>query len=898
MEDRSTRAFKALLSLYPSGFRDEYGREIALMFEDRYRRAAGSPQRAIVWLESLGGLMREAPKEHGRVLAHDLRYALRALRTHPLFAATIVLTLSLGIGANTAIFSLINAVAFRDLPLTDPGQLLSVRIDSPTPVPQRFSWPQFEQLRSVAPTGSLTAMSRVARVYARVGNAGDLEPATTQLVSGEFFHVMKVPIAMGRPLGPEDNVTPGTHPVAVISHGYWQRRFGGDAGVLGSRLTMNGALFTIVGVAAEGFAGVWLESPVEIWAPIAMQHDIHYSQNYSASNSKPAEPWMPQEGIAWLDIVVRARTGSSTTMAAALDLAVRQKLLALADEQHVRPETRKQILQQHLALQPFGSGFSRLRERFLNPLYILMAMAGLVLLIACANAANLLLARATGRQRELAVRLSLGAGRLRLVQQLLTESLVLVLLAGASALVVSHWASALLVRMATATTDGPAPFAVETDLRVLSFTMALALVTTLLFGLAPALRSTRVDVTGTLKSGSRSVLGGGDARALVVFQVALSLVLVSAAGLLIRSFQNIARLDLGFDQQHVLTAELGMQLMPRKTPTPAQLAAFQSRLVEGVRGVPGTRSVSLAMCGVVRGCRSLNSPYSVEGYQAAPQEDVAFLINFVGTEYFDTMGMPVIEGRPIDSHDTTGSPRVALINEALARKYFAGQNAIGKRFGMDNKLDTEIVGVVRDARVLGVRDEPTPMVYYALAQSGQGPSVVEIRTQGDPRLAIASIRRALAEAAPEVPIIRLTPLSDQIHMSLSQDRLVLSLSSAFGVLALGLAGFGLFSILSFAVARRTAEFGIRIALGASGGRVLWSVCREALLIVLAGIAIGLPAVLFGSRALRTVLFGMTPHDWTAFAGAGAVLLVVAAVAGLLPAWRASRVDPVVALRME
>ncbi len=884
----STRAFEALLSLYPRGFRDEYGREISLLFADRYRHAATTGERALVWLDSLAGLAREAPKEHCRMILQDLRYAIRALRVHPLFASTIVLTLALGIGANTAIFSLINAVALRTLPLADPGELYAVKLESREPVPQRFSWPKFERLRAAVPSGAIAAMTRVARIHSRPDGAREFEAASVQLVSGEYFGVLKAPIAIGRPLAPGDNLTPGAHPVAVISHGYWLRRFGGSAGVLGKNVTLDRTRFTIVGVAASGFAGVWLESPVDAWIPLAMQRDVHYSQNYSASESDPAKPWMLQDQISWLEIVVR--TPNATSMTAALDRFFRAAMLAYAES--IRdPEERQRLLDIHLSLAPFGTGFSRLRERFLKPLYLLMAMAALVLLIACANAANLLLARAAGRQREIALRLSLGAGRLRLVQQLLTESSVLVLLAGIAALFASHWASSLLVRMATASTEGPAPFHLETDLRVLAFGMSVALVTTLLFGLAPALRSTRVDLTGTLKAGSRSVLGGGrgtgQARMLVVLQVALSLVLVSGTGLLIRSFQNLANLDLGFDSERILTVEMRIETEQQ-----------QRRLLERVRVLPGVRSASVAMCGVARGCRSYSDGYAVEGYQTAKLERIGFLVNLVEPDYFGTMGMRLVEGRTFDQRDREKSPPVAVINEAAARKYFRGDRAVGRRIGHDAKLDTEIAGVVRDARVLSPRDEPMPMVFYALTQRPGQASVLEIRAAADPRLAIAAVRRVLAEEMPDVPVRSISVLADQVSANLSQDRLILSLSSAFGALALGLAGFGLFGILSFAVVRRTPEFGIRIALGASSGRVLWSVCREALAMVLAGVAVGFPVVLFCSRAMSTLLFGVSPQDWSAFASAGAALIVVASVAGLLPAWRASRVDPVIALRME
>jgi predicted permease len=889
----STRAFEWLLGLYPRSYRDEYGREIAMLFADRYRHAVTPGERALVWIDSLTGLAMEAPKEHCRMFIKDLGYAIRSVRRQPLFAATIILTLALGIGANSAIFSLLNTVSMRSLPLANPGELYSVRLDSAQPVPQRFSWPVFERLRAATPGDSLAAMGTVAKLHARSEGARELEAAGVQLVSGEYFGVLKAPVAMGRPLMPADNIKPGAHPVAVISHSYWQRRFGGSGDVLSRSLALNSVKFTIVGVAAEGFTGVWLEAPADAWIPLAMQGEVRYSQNYSASNAKLSEPWMPQEQVSWLSIVVRTRDAASAT--AAINQPFASALLARSESINDL-ELRKLFLQQRLALEPFSTGFSRLRDRFVNPLYILMGMAAVVLLIACANAANLLLARAVGRQREIALRLSLGAGRLRVVQQLLTESMLLVIIAGVVGLLVSHWASTLLVQMAIGSGDEPAPFRVETDARVLGFTMGVSVLTTLLFGLAPAIRSTRAELADTLKSGSRSIVGGdgsGHAKALVVMQVAFSLTLVSATGLLLRSFQNLATVDLGFEQKHILTADVSVKIAGSN---PEEL---HRRMVERIRQLPGVQSASVAMCGVLRGCRAINDGYTVEGYQPAAREEIAFLVNFVGPDYFDAMGMRLMEGRLIDRTDTDKSPQVAVVNEALARRYFGQKSAIGRRFGQSKRLNTQIAGVVRDARVLSAREEAMPSVFYPLSQvPGMAGSVLEIRTAGDPRLVIGAVRRALTEVAPEVPVGRVTAMADQVSSTLGLERLVVSLSSAFGSLALGLAGFGLFGILSFAVARRAPEFGIRIALGASSGRVLWSVCRDALMLVLAGVAIGLPAVWFSSGAIRKMLFGVSPHDWSVFGVAGLALFAVAAAAALLPAWRASRTDPLTALRMD
>lgn len=880
MADLSRRAFETLLKLYPRGFRDEYGREIALLFEDRYRRASTRGEKALVWLDSITGLAQEIPKEHLSVILHDLRYALRTLRLHPMFAAAIIVTLALGIGANSAVFSLINSVAMRVLPVQNPGELFNVLIEAPRPMPQRFSYPMYAALREATPSVRMAAMSRVTRLHARPEGAGELEVAATQLVSGEYFDMLDIRPVMGRLLTPEDNLKPGAHPVAVISHSYWQRRYGGASDILGKPIELSWARFTIIGVAGPGFAGVWLESPTDVWVPIAMQHEVRYSQNFSASDAQTDKPWMPQERILWLNIIGRAPETARPAVRAALNQSL-MRLMPEAEKRGVRFE-----------LESFGTGFSRLRERFLNPLYILMAMAALVLLIACANAANLLLARAAGRQREIAIRLSLGAGRSRLIQQLLTESFVLVALAGAASLLLSQWAGNMLVRLASDAPDAANRIPVETDLNVLGFTMAVAILTTLLFGLAPALQASRAELSGTLKSGSRSLLGGtaagGHARILVVLQVALSLVLVTATGLLIRSFHNLTTVELGFDRDHVVTANIAIP----------SLNTFPQHLFDRLKAIPGVTAVSYAACGIADGCRSVVDGYTIEGYDAAPNEEIAMLVNSVGADYFRATGMRLVEGRAFDDRDTKTSKPVAVVNLAMAKKYFPGGSAVGRRIGLDGKLTTEIIGVVADARVLNVRETPAPMAFYAAAQNFQGIPNIAVRTAGDPAATVNAVRKIISEALPDAAIRRVTPLAVQVEATLALDRLILALTSTFGALALGLAGFGLFGILSFAVARRTAEFGLRIALGASTGHVLWKVSREALLLALAGIALGIPAVFFASRILRLLLFEVAPYDWAALLGSGLTLITVAAVAAFVPAWRASRVDPVTSLRIE
>jgi predicted permease len=900
-ESRGARVFRALVALYPSGFRDEYGRELTLLFLDRYRDATSAWSRATLWLDVLTGLAVEVPREHCRMIAQDLRHALRALRAHRLLTATLVLTLGLGIGANAAIFSLLNTVVFRSLPVPEPDRLFAVRAGFPLASGNRFSGPVIERLRASAPRDvTIAAMARVARVYTRTEGATETEPAGLQLVSSSYFQVLGLRPALGQLPPAENGYAP--MPLAVVSHRYWQRRFRGAADVIGRTLTINGASFTIVGVGPEDFTGVWLESPVDVWTSLSMDRAVKYGQNFSTANMcpdgclvHPFIPWFPQDGVWWLDAIARVPPDrAATAVASALDAGVRDYL---AVQTFSKDDAR-------ITLEPFANGFSTFRRRFTTPLYVLIGMAALVLLITCANVANLLLARAAGRQRDLAIRMSLGAGRGRLVHQLFTESALLVLMAGAAALLFAHWSSDLLIRTATssATSGNTPPFAATIDLRVWGFTAVVALASVVLFGLLPAWRVTRVDLVTAIKAGGRGAIASTAARPaslLVVIQVALSLVLVTANGLLIRSFQNLLTVDIGAERGHVLSVALDSRGAKGKAGalTTEEGAALQQRILDSVASLPGVRSASLANCGIHTNCGGREDGLRIESYDARPKEQVVFLTNSVTPRYFETLGMRLTAGRMFDARDVEDGPSVAIVNRTLAAKYFKDGQAIGRRFGR-KRLDTEIVGIVEDARLLSVREPPMPTVYFPMTQRGSAGHALELRTAGDPRQAIASVRAAIAKTAPGVEIESIVPLDERIRLSLSQDRLVVLLASGFGVLALGLAGFGLFGLLSYAVARRSSEFGIRMALGATQSQVVWSVVRQALLLVLCGVLLGLPFVLSGGRLVSSLFFGIEPHDWVTFVGATLTLVAVASACSVLPALRASRVDPLVALRNE
>jgi putative ABC transport system permease protein len=894
---RSVRAFKALLSLYPRDFRDEYGREMVLVFADRYRDATSRQERFSVWIEALLGLLNEIPKEHSRMFLQDIRYAFRTLRASPLFAFTVIVALALGIGANSAIFSVLNAVVLRTLPIPHPEQLRLLRQQSDRMLGFAASWSQFGQMRQAGGAEvELAAMGRQARMYARIGAAAGLEPIGVQLVSGEYFNVLRVSAARGRLFSPEDNRTPDAHPVAVVSHGFWQRRLGAATDVVGKEITVNGVSFSIVGVANEGFSGVWLEQPTEVWLPLAMQSDVRYSQNYTTDGADMSKSWMSQLRIWWLDVIARIPDGADSSVVARLTPAF-QQTQAFRAEGIADAEIRRQFLQRRLTLEPFDLGSSLLRLRFTRPLYALMAMAGVVLLIACANAANLLLARAAGRRQEMALRFSLGAGRARLVRQLLTESLLLVSAAAVLAIVLARWTADALVRTATASMNGAVPFTAEVDGRWLAFTAVVALGAAVVFGLIPAIRATRVDPVTDLKTGGRKISGVGatTSRVLVVFQVALSLLLVVGAGLLVRSMQNILRIDLGFQQAQILSVAIDPRLAGYERE---QLPGLYQRLLERVKALPGVQQAAFANCGIMTNCRGAEDGLNIEGYEPRPGEQVLVINKVVGPDYFETLGIRLKAGRPLDERDRHAPGLPTVVNETFVRRFSRDSSPIGKKFGYQ-VMDREIVGVVEDMHALSVKDPPEPMAFFPFQQERLNtPRDIVIRTTGNPAQSAGAVRRAFAEVAPTLPIEGIVTLSERVNNNLSQERLLLWLTTAFGTLALLLASLGLFGLLSHAVTQRMAEFGLRMALGAPRGFVLWTVVRESLLLALVGIAIGVPLLLAGSELMKPMLFEVQPRDSWTMATAFTVLIVVAAVAGLFPAWRASRVDPVVALRSE
>ena len=827
----------------------------------------------------------------------DLRYAARGLRRNPGFATVAILSLALGIGANSAIFSVFDGVMLKSLPVEKPQELRRIRLEARTRNSGRFSYIEFERLRDSSQTSSgMAAMSRVVNVNLRVDGERQQESARMQLISGEYFPLLGVYPILGRTLAPDDNRTLSEHPVAVISGSYWQRRFGGTPNILGQAIILNGAHLTIIGVGPRSFSGVWMEAPVDVWVPLMMQADVRYAQHYSASNSDSTKPWVPQEGIRWLDLILRVKRGSESEAMASVN-AVFQQWVGREAESVGNLEERKLFLQRALVLDPFNRGFSDVRRDFAAPLFVLMAMVALVLLVACANIANLLLARGAARQREIAVRLSIGASRARLIRQLLTESVLLSSVGAALGLLVAHWGSALLVRMAAGVKAGPAPIAAGVDGHVLIFTAALAVCTGILFGLAPAFRMTRVELNAALRADTHSVRTRSRmslTKMLVSSQVALSLVLVVGAGLFGKSLRNLLHLDGGFDREHLLTVRIDPQSFGYDK---AQLEDISRQLVERVQSIPGVHSAAMAGCGLSDNCYNFEDGLQIMGYQTHPGEQMLVQGNIVGPKYFSTVGMQLLEGRDFSDRDNEKSPIVSIINEAMARRYFAGRSAIGQRFG-SGTYNREIIGLVRDARVSSVQEAPVPMAYYFLPQMMAPAEAMEVRTAADPRWSVEEVRKVVTDVDPNLPIRSVTTLSDQVNENVTQERLVAFLTFVFGGLALGLACFGLYGVMSYAVSRRTPELGIRMALGASRHQVLWNVLLESLGLVGLGLALGVPSVLAASKLLSGLLFGLTASDPLTISGAVVILVGVAGIAASIPAFRAARVDPLVALRYE
>jgi predicted permease len=828
-------------------------------------------------------------------VTRDLRLALRTLGQSPAFTAVVVLTLALGIGANTAIFTLMDQVLLRMLPVREPEEL--VLLDDPGAFQgfrtgaQTLSHPIYRSLREQNDVFS-GVIARFATSL-QASYRGATERISGELVSGNYFQVLGVVPALGRTLTEDDDRIPGGHPVAMLSHGYWKRRFGADPKVVGQTLHVNAYPMTIVGVAPPGFSGVEVGAAPDVFVPLMMK-------------ARMTPTWDGLDSLwgRWLNVMARLKPGLSSPVAEArLNVLYHQLIL---EELKKRPDSsarfRERYAQNHLFLRPGFRGLSALRQSASLPLLLLMGMVGLVLLIACANVANLLLARGAARQRELAIRLALGARGRDLARQLLVESLVLAFVGGVLGLLVSAWTTDLLLRMLPF--EGAArTFHSEPDLRVGLFTMGVSLLTGLLFGLIPAWQTSRPAVTSTLKDEAGSVIGGGHVgfrKGLVVAQVALSLLLLFAAGLLTRSLHNLRSVDPGFDQERLLTFSVDPSLGGHSGPRALEL--FR-RLQEDLAAQPGALRASMASAPFMTDSAS-QSTVKVDGYEAKEGENLNPQVNSVGAGFFATFGVPLLEGRDFAPGDVAGAPRVAIVNETFARYFFGSASPLGRRFGFgrDKATDIEIVGLVRDTKANNLR-ESTPRYVYLPYTQGDGPEDLAamtfyVRSTQPESAAALAVRQAVARLDPNLPVSDFKTMRAQVSESLFLERLVAGLSAAFGLLATLLAAVGLYGVMSYTVTRRTREIGIRMAIGAERSSVLWLVLEEVALLAALGIAIGAPLALALSRFAESQLFGLTPYDPLTLVAAMTALAAVTLGSGYLPARRATKVDPMTALRYE
>ena len=799
----------------------------------------------------------------------DLSYAARMLRRNPGFATVALLTLALGIGANTAIFSLVDAVLLRSLPVAEPERLVLIStVTARGDARSNFSYPQFAYLREHA--DPVAKMFACATIHLNL-SAGNLTDAPAGLlVSDNYFSVLGVEPAIGRGFVAADEA------VAVLSHRFWQTRFGGDPAIVGRSVLVNGVPVTVIGVAPRRFFGVEIGKSPDVFLPLA-----------GSDRLRSGTPRLPIQNGFWLDVMARVQPGVSAAQATERVNIVYQHAIAEAGAA-IRPNLARFLRERRVVLSPGARGRRGIGEEFRTPLLILMTVVCLVLLIACANVANLLLARAAARRREIAIRLALGAGRVRLLRQFLTESLVLSAAGGTLGLLCAVWGSrALIVFFPNRVID------TALDIRVLGFTLVTSVFSGLLFGVAPALRSSRTDVAdafrgASLRDGQVSRLRLG--KLLVAGQVGMALVLLIGAGLFIRTLGNLRAMDPGFRGDDVLLATLNPGL---SRYAPERIGPFYADLLQRAAALPGVLSVSSADAPLLGG--TFVDGFSVEGSGQSAEASV----RVVGPRFFETMGIAIRRGRDFSPDDRPGSGKVAIVNETAARKYFDGSDPIGRFIEIAGEKHVEIVGIIADTKYKTLRAPVPNTVYLVMDQTrwSGGERTLHVRTAGDPAGMVTALRAQVHAIDGNLPV-KVAPFSDLLDENLAQERLVATLSGFFGAVALLLTAVGLYGVIAYSTGRRTREIGIRMSLGARRATVVWMVLRDCLILVALGIGTGLIATYWLSRFVTRQLFEVAPADPATLALAMLFLITVAALAAYLPARRASRVDPMIALRYE
>jgi len=829
-------------------------------------------------------------------LAQDIQFALRTFGKSPVFTAVAILSLALGIGANTAIFSLVDQLILRLLPIRDPRSvvLLAGRGQHYGGNNGRnaLSYPMYQDFRDRNQVFS-EMMCRYSSPMT-VGVSSHTEVVNGELVSGNYFHLLGIGPALGRVFTAQDDLHAGAHPYAVLSYAYWKSNFAGDPGVIGRVIRVDNYPLTIIGVSQPGFDGVEPGLPNQIRVPITM-----------AAAVRPGFTNMYDRRQRWVNVFGRLKPGITMDQAKAGTQPLFHQIIA---QEVLEPPFRKAtsydksgFLKMWIDVMPGSQGNTFLRDRYEKPLWVLMGVVGLVLLIACANLASLLTARAASRQKEVAIRLALGSNRGRLIRQLLTESLLLSSMGGIAGMGLAVLMVKALLAFLPANISGYT-ISSTPDYRMLGFTLAISLLTGILFGLVPAFQSTKPDVAGTLKDEAASVAGGAGQlsfrKVLVALQVTLSLVLLIGAGLFIGSLGNLRLLDPGFRTGNLVEFSVN----PRALGYDAgRTAALYQRIDDRLSASPGVRGVGFANMPILQN-NEWDQWVTIEGYAAGPGEKMDPHFNSVSPGYFDALGIHVLRGRGFTLKDDRNAPLVALVNWSFANRYFKDGNPIGRRIGLGSDpgtpTDTEIIGVVNDTRYESLRDEIPMQVFLCSKQRDAFGAWVYVLMRDDPQNAFRAIRSVVNEMDPTLPITNMKTMDRQLDESLVAERMIASLSSVFGTLATALVLIGLYGVMAYMVTRRSREIGVRMALGAMAGNVVWLVMREALLMIAFGIALGLPAAYALTKLVQSQLYGIDPGDPRSIVVATLLLVAVTAAAGYIPARRAAFFDPLRILRYE
>jgi predicted permease len=862
----------------------------------------------------------------------DVRLSVRMLAKSPGFTLVAVLSLALGIGANTAIFTLLNQVLLKPLPVHDPAQLVTfgpsfhggvlggVDLGFFDQYPWYFARRLQENpgpFQGIAAYGSFSPKASVRPPAENGRPSGPAILVPTSLVSGNYFSVIGAQPLMGRVITPFDDAAPGSGAVVVVSYHFWQQQLSSDPAILGKSITINGAPFTVIGVMPESFHGIKQElEPPDLWTPVSMQSQVMATPSF-----------LTRQGPYFLHIFARLNPQAAVDKNAfeQTQAWLNQQLRAGIRENEgaaITPERQQEINRASQSLVSAAHGVSGLRNQYGDSLKILMCVVAIVLLIACANLANFLLARAASRQHEIGTRLALGSSRTRIVRQSLVETLLLSFTGGLLGLGIAFAATRVLIGFVSQGTAYTAMSPVP-DLTVLLFTLGVCLLTAVLFGLTPALTAARAGAASMLTSNTRTAqsAGGRNSRfwpnLLVTAQVMFSLLLLVGAGLFLRTLRNLQNQDFGFDRSHLLVAYFDARLVGYK---PSQVPALHQQLLDRIEALPGVRSAALAATAPISG-GNWTSSIKLSGYAPAPKENMVALLNRVSGKYFETSGISMVAGRPITPADSATSMKVAVVNETLARHYYPKGDAIGRTLTIDTdsvRGPWQIVGIARDTKSQGPRDAETArMAYIPIVQiepyeyrdpndkttpleenGNRFANVIVVRTTADPARTIADLRRAVAAVDPNLPLLNVHTIQEEVENFMSHEQLISSLTGIFSVLALLLAAIGLYGVMSYSVVRRTNEIGIRLALGAQTRTLLWMVLRESLVLLALGLAIGLPLTLVSTRLIREQLFGLSATDPMTFALAIVVVAAMTLLAAWLPARRATKVDPMVALRCD